>query len=861
MKMDRKLINILLLFALWALSAKAQEERPGLNGADQLKKQLSVYLAEHPSSNLYLHLDKNTYSPEETIWFKAYLLADTATANKVLYVRITDEDKEVVLSGQFPMYDIRAHGSISLYTESQYGGQTNEYIPMHGDIYIDMPKILEEGKYTLYAYTDRMLSYGDTNVFVQPIRIRKHTVRKLEAEAGVSDTAQLVRGGKVQVMARVKESGRPVKNVDGEYELRAGEKTIKYGKLTTNQFGEALINLTYPKLADDESLKVKLLFTQGNDFAELSLNLPHEGNPLKVNIYPEGGQLLAGVTGTVAIEVLDIHDSPVSTELLVKNAGQLLFKVRTNKLGIASILLKPETGSSYTVETAGKKKQLIPFPQVIKPEGYSLKLHNDKDRRTVTVHNENQSGNALLVLRSAKEILWSKPITIAPGDSLNVPVPAASFPKNILSLSVFDSENRPQAERLFFNREQEDYKVTIQTDRQDYGMQKKVTVTVNISDAEGNPVVANLSVAATEKNRIDSADYRNILQSWYYRPLGKGRLSRLVSAKTGNERDGLLAAGNWRDNQWSKISSYLPKGRPLRLDHTDGAIGQVVSTGKKKIKEIYMESPEKINLSLTKLDKSHIVSFRPETIKLDEDNMFFLPSSALLSQKGKERVLDIYPKRSPGFFVTSNFFIQWRDHDIQFDSTIVKGQLLSKHEVINNFSAVNTPVISSFNFTGVNELAEVTIGAKEEIVRKTLRDKCPDWVCIETVFNCQTHPKGTKPIKGKVYNTKNARGLPELITYLGCGNYRNINYIKNITLPEEFPLPDYGTNPSEKEDVRSTIYWNPNIVTDANGTATFSFYTSDIQGEFEIMAQGLEVNTLKPLMGTGSFKVTTVTGK
>ena len=861
--MNRKLINILLLFALWALSAKAQEEQPGLNGADQLKKQLSVYLAEHPSSNLYLHLDKNIYSPEETIWFKAYLLADTTTTNKVLYVRITNEDKEVVLSGQFPMYDIRAHGSILLYTK----GMDERYEEQaHGDLNVFMPKILEEGKYTLYAYTDRMLSYGDTNVFVQQIRIRKHTGRKLEAEAGVSDTAQLVRGGKVQVMARVRESGRLAKNVDGEYELRAGEKTIKYGRLTTNQLGEALINFTYPKLVDDESLKVKLLFTRGNDFAELSLNLPHEGNPLKVNIHPEGGQLLAGVAGKVAIEVLDIHDHPVSTELLVKKAGQLLFKVRTNKQGIASVSLKPETNSSYTVETASKKKQTIPFPQVIKPEGYSLKLHNSKDQCTVTVYNKNQSGNALLVLRSAKEILWSKPITIAPGDSLNVPVPTAGLPKNILSLSVFDSENKTQAERLFLNREQEDYKVTIQTDRQDYGMQKKVTVTINISDAGGNPVVANLSVAATEKNRIDSADYRNILQSWYYQPFGRAKGNRFLSTKSVSELDGLLVAGNWDNNRWSKISAYLPQGPPLHLDHTDGAIGQVVfkyhplfnpNSDVKKLRKIYIQSV-KNHGSLNKVIQGDVPFTNRVPVNLDANYQFYLPSSSLLTRKGEEWMLDIY---EPGSYFRFNFLVEWKNHDIRFDSMVVKGQLLSEPEIINSFASAKIPEQSAFSFKGINQLAEVTIGGKEKTVEKKLRKQCPDRACTSGAFNCTMHPNN-RLIKGMIYAYGyTTNGTPRVATYLGCTKFRYIHDMKNITIPEEFPLPDYGTNPSEKEDVRSTIYWNPNIVTNANGTATFSFYTSDIQGEFEIMAQGLEVNTLKPLMGTGSFKVTTVTGK
>lgn len=127
------------MFIITAFSVKAQVDDPTQSTAEQLKKQLSVYLEEHPSSNLYLHLDKNIYAPKETIWFKAYLLSDTAIDNKVLYLRIANEHKEVVLNGQFPMYDIRAHGDLKL------------------------PERLTEGKYTLYAYTDRMLSYGDTN--------------------------------------------------------------------------------------------------------------------------------------------------------------------------------------------------------------------------------------------------------------------------------------------------------------------------------------------------------------------------------------------------------------------------------------------------------------------------------------------------------------------------------------------------------------------------------------------------------------------------------------------------------------------------------------------------------------------------
>jgi hypothetical protein len=826
--MNRMSILLSLVFA-FILPLQAQEKPAAQDALPHLQKQLSAYRTAHPSNNLFLHLDKNIYSPEETIWFKAYLLGDTATDNKVLYVRITDEDKEIVLNAQFPMYDIRAHGDLQL------------------------PERLTEGNYSLYAYTDRMLSYGDTNVFVQPIRIRKNIGRKLEAEALVSDSVQLVKGGKVQVMARIRESGGLVKKVKGEYELIAGEKTIKYGRLTTNEFGEAFINFTYPELANNQSLKVNMLFSRDNDYAELSLNLPHEGNPLKINIYPEGGQLIEGVSGKVAIEVLDIHQNPVSIELLVKKAGQPIGKIRSNKQGIAMINLKAETGSNYTVETAsGKKKQTtVRFPPVIHPEGYSLKLQNNEEQATVTVYNKNKPENALLVLRSSNEILWSKTITAASGDSVKVSIPAAGFPKNILSLAVLDGENKPQAERLFLNRTQEDYKVTISTQQKDFGLQKKVTVTINIADTRGNPVVANLSVAAIEKSRMDSTQYRTILQSWYYRPFEQANRSRLKSAKSANAMDGLLIANCWLNNSWSKISTYLPKGPPLRLDNTDAAIGMVISPYKKKIEEIDIKSTN-VNFSLAELNKKNILQTRRVAIRLDENNRFIVPSSDLLSWKGNEWILD-----GAGI----NFNVQWKDHDIQFDQTIVKERILQGPENLNSFANSKIPKESPITFTGVNQLAEVTIGGKEEKIRRTLKDKCTDWICGACgSLNCPKRPE-SKPIKGKIYHYR----MPEFfgynktasykVIYLGCGNYRDVSYIKNITNPEEFYLPDYDSVPHPNEDIRSTIYWNPNLVTDANGTATFSFFTSDIMGEFEIIAQGLEVNTFKPLMGTGGFTV------
>jgi len=43
-------------------------------------------------------------------------------------------------------------------------------------------------------------------------------------------------------------------------------------------------------------------------------------------------------------------------------------------------------------------------------------------------------------------------------------------------------------------------------------------------------------------------------------------------------------------------------------------------------------------------------------------------------------------------------------------------------------------------------------------------------------------------------------------------------------------------------DLRSTIYWNPNIITDKNGNAAFDFYNADGKGTYKAIVEGIDYN-------------------
>ncbi|WP_354355802.1 hypothetical protein [Pedobacter sp. UYP30] len=101
----------------------------------------------------------------------------------------------------------------------------------------------------------------------------------------------------------------------------------------------------------------------------------------------------------------------------------------------------------------------------------------------------------------------------------------------------------------------------------------------------------------------------------------------------------------------------------------------------------------------------------------------------------------------------------------------------------------------------------------------------------------------------------------EITTISGKGPLVNLKdgfYTYRPIVPpssKEFYKPKYKSKDTGiKNDFRSTLYWTPNVVTNASGEATVFFFTSDRNGTFTIAAQGSNMNGLIGA-GYGAFEV------
>lgn len=63
----------------------------------------------------------------------------------------------------------------------------------------------------------------------------------------------------------------------------------------------------------------------------------------------------------------------------------------------------------------------------------------------------------------------------------------------------------------------------------------------------------------------------------------------------------------------------------------------------------------------------------------------------------------------------------------------------------------------------------------------------------------------------------------------------------NKDVPDEFYSPDYSKRelPKEPTDYRRTLYWNPALQLNANGTANVTFWNNSKVSRISVYAEGL----------------------
>lgn len=735
-----------------------------------------------PTTNLFVHFDKNVYSNNETVYFTGYLLKFDSIATKehrVMAVALIREvDSTVVLQDKFYMNNGLAFGNLTI-----------------------LNKILA-GNYYFIAYTDITINNIPTVIFSQLITIKtaldppfKASMRLLNDQKKDSTSKNILIN---------------VSSEDGRFLTNPVQLTYKYGSKTTvtkaDKSGQLLISLPPIVNLIDPNIYVKVKYGRDSNF--ISMAIPQPKSKASVSFYPEGGNMVTGIPSIVAWEVKDQQRLPLLTKAILYKNDEIINNLETNGYGMGKFRLMPEENAIYKIKLVHSSlvDSTYYLPKAQKA-GIVLNVSEAVTSDTLSVlFRNNLLGKVTIRLHNFQKSYVTIPFNVKKNIQI-LKIPLVDVPKGLTTLTITDSLERPLAERMFFAHYEQKNPLDIRTDKPIYNQREKVKVTIALTDTNTSAVV---STAAVQNSRLSLKNKQDIV-NFNYLTSELNQLPQHLNADPINDKsymEQILLVKGWSRYTWQDVEFASEKLAIVKTD-TLKFSGQLT----------YKKKDVKIENVIT------YGSPTPLLIPLDTLGNFFLDSDHMVEKTGTR--LFFLLNTLDRLRVNYNYQIKLNDPYIAMSAKLAK-----------KFNPEGPIMLSS-----LRDNAELILKNSERIIQLkevVIGNECGDYVCPYNILNCVNHVGFKENTIAKIGYTYIAySGKPETITYKGCDEPNENVFFKArpVFLQKEFYISDYK-DPLEPAFF-STIYWNYGLILNGNKEAELEFYTSDITGKFRIVVQGI----------------------
>ena len=605
---------------------------------------------------------------------------------------------------------------------------------------------------------------------------------------------------------------------------------------------------------------------------------------IRLGLYPEGGYLVQGIKNYIAFKATDNQGVPVPLSgWLCENRARIL-NIESSHDGMGLLSFVPHEGVRYTVQLTNGQE--FPLPTSLRS---GMVMHLEHTDRKNVVFSARQPRGSMPRRISLFVQMRGVPCYQAGGilrDSLIISLPMSGFPgQGIAEATLFDEQQRPIAERLFYVLPDKQLTITARPSKEVYIRRDKGEVRIHVTDSEGKPVQAEICMSIFDKAYMSQA-YRETMLSYnflstqirgnihhpayYFDRKNSDRLQAL---------DLLLLTQGWRRYIW-QASRKDYHGKPFLCD---SIIGREI-VGSRKMKRNATNGGEQV-----------IQVFGPsgdsQFLWTDSVGNFSVPVSVMNTLRGGY----VYIKPLLGKEFKPHLTLS--DGTVLIDS--IRRSKNSYLSYLNNVEKEKKDAELVTTQTGTVLLNEVLVTRKRRI---PLRDKfmgrldslvninLGPWVCKHGFLEnykegyshlmgderapvqCAQHSRDTlnvrrKPIIGKVYriikyepNTQGIWLVKDIqgIKYEGpiytdeeLLRMNNITRCKGYYGQREFYTPDSAEMLSPLLDARNTLLWSPSVLTDKNGDAIVPFRTSDINTQFVGVVEGTDG---LGLLGSNTFE-------
>ncbi|MCD2258377.1 TonB-dependent receptor plug domain-containing protein [Psychroserpens luteolus] len=436
-----------------------------------------------PVEKIYTQTDRPFYFPGETLWFKSYIVTENNTVSNlsdVAHAELISPKGAIVKSLKLSIKDGYAYGDFDI--NANWVG----------------------GIYTLKIYTNWMRNFGEHAFFTKQITVQKVVKPNLLLtldfqKEGYGKNSEVIANFEVKDL-----KNKPLASTEITYEVSVKGQKIITQKAVTDIKGKTNPSFTLPKELSSTDVVLNILIPYKGSTESISRSVPVVLDNLDLQFFPESGQIIAGTTNTIAFKALNEFAKPVDVSGdIIDSKGNTVATFSSFHDGMGRVAISAEQGETYVAKLkspfASEREIVLPKVQ---NEGTRFSVETEESRAKIILFSTEKKSLRLEV-SSASKVLLEKKIS---NNENFISINTEDFPMGITKFSIKNKGNQIVAERLVFVNAHKQLNIAIDLEKTVYETREKVKLKINTTDAKGQPLPSNVSIAVADNKLLSFAD-------------------------------------------------------------------------------------------------------------------------------------------------------------------------------------------------------------------------------------------------------------------------------------------------------------------------------------------------------------------
>jgi hypothetical protein len=860
---------------------------------DLLKKLLenfSTYQQKNIQEKVYLHTDKPYYSIGDDIWFKAYVVdaqfLTPSPLSSILNVDLINQKDSIKRTLRIPLVAGFGYGNFKLTDSLEEGNYRlrayTTWMRNFGDDF----------------FFDRTIKIGNSwsNQVITTVNYefaKEGNNEKVTALINYSNIEGFPYANKevnynVVLDFRNLAKGKAITDSKGNVTINfTNDKPFlaKTGNLnTTLKIAEnTVVNKQIPIKGTSSDIDVQF-FPEGGDLIENNRGrvafkaVGSDGLGKKVSGYVQD------LEGNKVVNFASKHLGMGVFTLMPVSSTQLEAVVTFEDGSVKKIKLPAIKAEGINVSINSNYQDSI----LVKVNANAVFLEKNKGK-TYTVVAQN-SGTVLFTAKSALN-----------ATSFATKLPKLRFPSGITQFTLFNEFMLPVSERLIFIAPKDTLAINLITDEQEYKQRGKTKMSISVKNPNGKPTIGSFSMSVVDENLVSTeeeklhtiftdlllvSDLKGHIENpnYYFTNINEEKLYNL---------DVLMMTQGWRRFKWQNITNNSYPLLNYKPEQTLSISGRVTQGRDKPVVGGTVTLFSSIGQSfLLQAKTNDLGEFKIDSLYFPDSTKFVVQAR---TNKGNKNV-DIELYNNPLQIVTQN--PNWPELSININQSMLaylknsktqyeawlRNGTVSRSIMLGEVRVVETRPVAenSTNLNGAGNADKVftekdlqnVFSIQQAIqgrvaglnfignvpyIRNQPAQVIMDGMFVEADFLTTIPPQDVESIEilksiayTAIYGSNGGGGLIIITTKRGKSGYSTNTYAPGLVTynpigifePKEFYVPNYeisSTN-ANTADLRTTIYWNPKIITDSIGKAKVEFYNADGNGNYKIILEGMDLN-------------------